>query len=196
MTTTLPPLAEFLRWMNEPPAAFLGEPLGFPNGRIPVRAVVCDLHETLFNERPDEWLLSAFTPDKKTKVEYNMHRWVLAACHLLWHPALRSETLPKIGFKKLLVQDLASLAAVAPANKLIDDEERREELVRKTLMALNLLLPGESRKEAEDRLTQVDSVERQRIVSEAAAKEKRTREVREAMIKKAAEEAAAKETRE
>jgi hypothetical protein len=172
----LPPLAEFLRWLAEMPEAFRAEPLGFPAGKVAVPAVVADLHETLFDRRPDE----AF----------------LAACHLLWHPALRVSTPPAAGFSKLLVQDLAALAAVAPADGLLGDEERREELIRRTLQALGLLLPGEGPKEAEDRLTQVDSVERRRLVREAAEKEKRAREVREQMVRRAAEEAAAKVSRE
>src|SRR5215831_10722519 len=104
------------------PEAFRAEPLGFPGGKVAVPAVVADLHETLFDRRPDETLLAAFRPAAADKVERNRLRWVLAACHLLWHPALRSATLPAAGFNKLLVQDLAALAAVAPADGLLRDE--------------------------------------------------------------------------
>ena len=192
----VPPLAEFLRWIGEMPAPFKAAPSGFGEPGVPVRAVVSDLFESLFDARPSAQFLSAFSPEKKSKVELNFLCWTLAACHLLWHPALRSQAIPRLGIEKLLVQDLATLAGVVVADKLNSDQERREELIRRTLFALGLLLPGESRKEAEDRLTQVDSVERQKIISEAAAKEKRNREVREAMLKKAAEEAAAKPSRE
>jgi hypothetical protein len=192
----LPPLAEFLRWLAEMPEAFRGEPLGLPGGKVAVPAVVADLYETLFGQRADEAFLAAFRPAAADKVERNRLRWVLAACHLLWHPALRAAVLPAAGFGKLLVQDLAALAAVAPVDGLLRDEERREELTRRTLQALGLLLPGEGSKEAEDRLTQIDSVERRRLVREAAEKEKRAREVREQMARRAAEEAAAKVSRE
>jgi hypothetical protein len=57
-------------------------------------------------------------------------------------------------------------------------------------------LPGESASEAADRLQQVDSVQRRRVLQAAAERERRAREVREAMARKAAEEAAAKVTRE
>ena len=70
------------------------------------------------------------------------------------------------------------------------------ELVRRAFAALGLRLPGESAGEAEDRLAQVDSVERQRLLRAAAEKEKRAREVREMMARRAAEEAAAKVSRE
>jgi hypothetical protein len=192
----LPPLAEFLRWMTEMPAAFRAEPQGFGTDTLAVYAVVADLFETCTGEPPDANLLAAFHAANTGKVERNRLRWVLAACHLLWHPALRSQSVPAATLRKLLVQDLATLAAVAPVDRLIDEEERREELIRRTLRALDLRLPGESPKDAEDRLTQVDSVERQRLLREAAEKEKRAREVREMMARRAAEEAAAKVSRE
>jgi len=163
---------------------------------VRVRAVVADCLETLFGEPPGEDLLRAFDPRDAKKLERNRLLWVLAACRLLWHPAWRGSGLRQQEVSKLLVQDLATLAAVVPAEKLVDEEERREELVRRTLASSGLLLPGESRKQAEDRLSQVDSLERQRLVAAAAEKEKRIREVREKMAKKAAEEAAAKVSRE
>jgi hypothetical protein len=194
--TDLPPLAEFLRWMNDMPPAFRAAPAGFPGGVTPAHAVVADLCDTLFGQPPDDDLLQAFRPANRGKAERNRLLWVLAACHLLWHPALRERSLPAEGLRKLLVQDLAGLAAVTPAERLLDEEERREELVRRAFAALKLRLPGESAKEAEDRLAQVDSVERQRLLRAAAEKEKRAREVREMMARRAAEEAAAKVSRE
>jgi hypothetical protein len=194
--TELPPLAEFLRWLNEMPPAFYAAPEGFPGGRTPVHAVVADLFDTLYGRPPGDDLVGAFRPANASKGEHNRLLWVLAACHLLWHPDLRGRPLPAGGLRKFLVQDLAGLAAVTPADRLIDDEERREELIRRALAALGLRLPGEGPKEAEDRLAQVDSVERQRLLRAAAEKEKRAREVREMMARRAAEEAAAKVSRE
>jgi hypothetical protein len=196
MNAPLPPLAEFLRWMADMPEPFRAEPQGFAEGGVPVPAVVADLFDTLVGEHPDTPLLAAFKPASSSKLERNRLRWVLAACHLLWHPALRAGTADRGGLSKLLVQDLATLASVVSADDLLTDEERREELIRRTLLALGLLLPGEAQKEAADRLTQLDSVERQRLVREAAEKEKRAREVREMMARRAAEEAAAKVSRE
>jgi hypothetical protein len=192
----LPPLAEFLRWVAEMPDAFDAEPDGFPRGTVAVPAVVADLFDTYFGEPPGEALLAAFRPANAGKAERNRLRWVLAACHLLWHPALRACPVTREQLNRLLVQHLATLASVVPADTVRAEEERREELIRRTLAALGLLLPGESAKEAEDRLAQVDSVERRRLLREAAEKEKRAREVREMMARRAAEEAAAKVSRE
>jgi hypothetical protein len=178
------------------PADFRAEPAGLEQGQVPVHAVVSDLFDTLTGEVPDEALLQAFRPARRSKIERNRLRWVLAACHLLWHPALRSQPPRVDALRKFLVQDLAELAAVTPVDQLEGEEERREELVRRVVAALGLLLPGESAQEAEDRLTQVSSIERQRLIREAAEKEKRAREVREMMARRAAEEAAAKVSRE
>lgn len=195
-SSPLPPLAEFLRWLNEMPEPFRAEPAELPDGAVPVRAVVADLYESWFNDRAGDDLLDAFRPSATSKLERNRLRWVLAACHLLWHSELRRQPSDPTKFTKFLVQDLAALAAVAPVDALRTEEERREELIRRAFGTLGLLLPGESAKEAEDRLSQVDSVERRRLLKEAAEKEKRAREVREMMARKAAEEAAAKASRE
>ena len=192
----LPPLADFLRWMSEMPEPFREPPLGFPNGRVAVHAVVGDLVETWSGQPAESSLREAFKPTGAGQLEQNRLRWVLAACHLLWHPALRTCDAETDRLKKLLVQDIASLAAVVPVDQLPVDEERREELIRRALGTLGLLLPGETEKEAADRLTQVDSVEHRRLLRAAADRERRTREVREMMARRAAEEAAAKVSRE
>jgi hypothetical protein len=180
------------------PEPFRSVPEGFagsPAGRVRVRAVVADLIEALRGEPPDVPLLQAFEPSGAGKLERNRLQWVLAACHLLWHPELRTPV-EEARVRRLLVQDMAALAAAAPAEAVTRDDERREELIRLTLRALGLRLPGESAREAEDRLAQVDSVERRALAARMVDREKRAREVREQMAKRAAEEAAAKVSRE
>ncbi|HEV8269608.1 MAG TPA: hypothetical protein VGR00_15300 [Thermoanaerobaculia bacterium] len=192
----VPSLPEWSRWLVERPAAFRADPEGFPGGFVRVRAVVADLFEMLGGKASDA-LLSAFDASSAGEVERNRLRFVLAACHVLAHESLREAGGAKLsGVGKLLSQELASLAAVLPVDRLDADEERREELVRRALRALTVSLPGESAHEAEDRLRQVDSVERHRVLAETAEREKRARAVRDAMAKKAAEEAAAKVSRE
>jgi len=194
---TVPPLAEWLRWTAEMPPSFRREPDGAPGRRVRVRAVVSDLLEVLHGAPPDPAVLAAFdAAPGSAGAERNRLGWVLAACHVLWHPAVRTASPPSRSVRAFLVQELAQLGAVAPVDLLDRDEDRREELVRRTLRAVRLALPGESPQEAEDRMRQVDSVERHRVLRAAAQREKRSREVREAMARKAAEEAAAKVSRE
>src|SRR5438105_889409 len=111
----VPPLAEFLRWLADMPEIFAAEPLGFAKGEVPVPAVVADLFDSYFGQPPAESLLAAFRPGSTSKAERNRLRWVLAACHLLWHPALRGGGAAVEPFCRLLIQDLATLAAVVPA---------------------------------------------------------------------------------
>lgn len=187
----LPPLAELLRWVHEMPVSFSEPPAGL-GGKTPAGAVVADLVETVTGARPPAALLKSFQPRNQGKVELNRLLWVLAGCHLLWHPSLRTRPLALKGIQRLLTSTLAELAVVVPADQLRQDEERREELIRKALRDLDLRLAGESPAEAEDRLAQVDSVERQRLLREAASKEKRAREIRQRMLEQAAREAAAR----
>jgi hypothetical protein len=196
MQTPVPALAEFLRWMNETPVSFLEEPECFASGKIIVRAVIGDLFETYFGKSAKSDFLQTFEASGDEKKERNRLRWILMTSHLLWHPLLRERRMTESLFRKLLVQDLAALAAVVPFDNLMKEPERQEELVRRVLQSAELLLPGEHKADADDRLSQINSIERHRLVAEAAAKEKRAREVREEMLRKAAAEAAAKVSRE
>lgn len=179
----LPPLADFLRWLAETPAEFA-------DARTPVGAVVADLLDTLEGEPPAADFLAAFVAKDDSRPERNRLLWVLAVCRLLWHPSLRRGRHPDGSVRRLLTEELAAVAALVPADRLRLDEERREELVRRALRCLDRRLPGESPADAEDRFAQVDSVERQRLIREAADKERRAREVRERMAREAAEAAA------
>jgi hypothetical protein len=205
-----PSLAELQRWMTEMPAAFLAEPEGFGAGRVRVRAVIEDLFETLFAAPPDPELAAALQPANRGARERNRLRLCLVTAHLLWNPHFRRpeqprsglrggllvQELPRAGLRGLFVQELPALAAVVQADEVPRNEQLREELIRRTLRALGWGLAGESPAEFEDRLRQVDSVERHKLLREAAERERRAREVREAMAKKAAQEAAAKVSRE
>ena len=179
------------------PPAFREEPFGLPKGRIRVGAVVGDLVESLAGRAPEKDFLRSFVPAEKSAAERNRLLWVLAASHLLWHPAFRERgaVYPQNWHRRFFVQELSMLAGVAQAEKLVTDEERREELIRRALGVLELRLPGESDEESRDRLTQVDSLERQRILSEVAKRQAKLRREEE-LRRKAAEEAASKMPRE
>lgn len=189
-------LSALLRWLREMPGAFRAQPEGFPGGEVRVRAVLADLWEELEGQAAQPALLAAFEAQNDSKVERNRLRLLLAAAHILWHPALRGSKPQPERLRRLLIQELPAMAAVVPADSVLDDEERGEELIRRALRATGLQLEGETTHEIEDRLKQVDSVERHRVLADAAQRERRAREVREAMARKAAEEAAAKVTRE
>ena len=190
-------LGELLRWTAEMPAEFQSEHAGWPGGTVRVRAVVADVHEGVTRVPAAADLRAAMDASDTSRKERNRLRWLLAAAHVLWHPALRTagpSAAP--GLRRLLLQELPAVAAVSPVESLAQEEDRREELIRLVLRAVGALVEGESAAESEDRLRQVESVERHRVLAESAERERRSRSVREAMAKKAAEEAAAKASRE
>lgn len=187
-------MAELQRWMADMPSVFAG---GFSgDSPVNVEAVIADLFESAYGVPPSSALRrigSAATEDPSAS---RHARWILAACHLLWHPELRSGVERASDAERFLLSELADVAKVADVEALLGDEERAEELIRRALRALGRRLPGESEQEAVDRLAQVDVVERHRVLRQAEARAARAREVRAAMRRKAAEEAAAKICRE
>ena len=79
---------------------------------------------------------------------------------------------------------LRQLARLVKAELFVSDPDRREELARFVLASLDLRPAGETVEQASDRLTTLDSVERDRVLRRTAAAEKRAREVRQAMARK------------
>jgi len=202
LSESLPPLAEFLRWLAEMPPAFRNNPEGFVGKGQPgvrVAAVVADLYESVAGRLPEEEFLNSFRPEKKDDGERNRLRWVLFAAYLLWHEKLRGQLAPaqnlEARLRKLLLQELSALSVVSKADVVLSDEERREELIRRVLGAFELRFTGESAADAADRLKQIDSVERQRLHAELKKRQEKLRKEEE-LRRKAEEEAASKSSRE
>lgn len=97
---------------------------------------------------------------------------------------------------QLLDPCVAELANEARTEKYVGDPDRREELVRLTLARLGLRPQGESEAQATDRLSAISSSERRRLLAASRETERRAREIREALVRKQAEESADKWTRE
>jgi hypothetical protein len=210
------PLLETLtRRLAECPAEFLYEPRLGKEGTVRVAAVVADLLCSLgapdlqgatlgaaveaqgvpgpargaAGKRPD-----AASPDPAQ--HRNRLQMVLIGAWLLHDPWFRSGGQLAPAAYRFLAQDLAELAGLVNAGRLVSDPDRREELARLCLKTLGLRPAGETPAQAQDRLQTLSTLERQRVIREAQAAEVRMREIREAMKKKAAEEAAAKFRRE
>lgn len=100
--------------------------------------------------------------------------------------------------KKFLLSDqLAELSDAADsAIEFISDPDRREEICRRALDALNYFPLGENEKNSADRLLTLDSVERKKILIKTVEAQKRAKEIHDAMMQKEAEEAASKMSRE
>jgi hypothetical protein len=120
----------------------------------------------------------------------------LILCWLLADEWFASDPPDPAALVGLLHGGARDLAEHTAARKFVSDAERREELARFALARLGLRPAGETRPQAEDRLTGLSAAERARVVRAARDAEARARAVREALAKKAAEESADKWTRE
>jgi hypothetical protein len=183
-----PQLEVLTRRLAECPAEFLAEPLPGAAGSVHVAAVVSDLLCDLGGPPLRRAEAAAFgVTDRR---ERNRLRTVLVAAWLLHDDWFRSQRRFAEAARGFLAEGVAELAGLVPAEKLVSDPDRREELARLCLRALGQRPAGETVAQADDRLTTLSSAERQRVIREAQEAERRARAVREAMAQEAARLAA------
>lgn len=184
-----PPLERIMRRIAETPAEFLAEPRIGAHGTVHTAALVSDLMRGA-SFPVDRAVLAPFESDRADQrgrlTLVAVAVWLLADL-----PAPSRDALVA-----LLDETVADLAATGPARAFVDHAERREELARTVLAAFGLRPEGEDARQAADRLSAVSASERQRLLRASRAAEDRARQVREALIRKAAEESADKYTRE
>lgn len=190
-----PELESLTHRLSECPPEFLAEPGSPRRGQIDVAAIVCD-HFRAMGYPPHElgdpqrlWTARDQAGVKRLKM-VSVATWLLHADSLCGQRELAAK------MWALLAQGLDQFAAVVRAESAVSDPDRREELVRLCLKALAMRPQGETPAQAADRLTALDSVERMEVVKHARKAESRAREVRQQMARRAAEEAAAKPSRE
>ena len=194
MTGQGPVIEALTRRLAECPRDFIEEPVQAGRGKIFVDAVVSDLVMDLGGSPLSRKGAENFqSGDKKQR---NRLRLVLVAAWLLHDDRFREAGVYAKPAYEFLRAGLNELAGVVSADLFVTDPDRREELARLCLEALDLLPGGETKAQAADRLKTLGSIERQKVIEETRAAEKRARELRAAMEKKQAEEAAAKATHE
>ncbi len=189
-----PELEALLRHVADTPRDFLSDPRLGNQGGVHVDAVVQDLL-ALLDQRLNPDALTTFGHNLPI-TERNRLIIVLLLCWLLYHPWFRQQSFPASQVLELLQDTATLLAGQVTAAKLLDDPDRREELVRLTLAHFDYRPAGESETLAKDRLTSLSSIERARILEASRAAQQRARELREALQRKRAQEAADKWTRE
>ncbi|MBL8695703.1 MAG: hypothetical protein JNJ88_16545 [Planctomycetes bacterium] len=189
-----PPLAALLHRLAECPPGFLGEPRIGSEGEVAVGAVVSDLLAGVAGRQVPQSTGIEFSPS--TLEERNRLRLVLIACWVFADPWFQGRRELELRVLATLRSDMAALAAAEQADQFVTDPDRREELVRRCLAGVGLRPAGESEAQARDRCTALDSVERTRVMRESREAQERARKVREELVKKAAQEAAAKIGRE
>ncbi len=192
MTSQGPPLEALARRLAECPADFL-------TPSIHVAALVADLLRDLGQKSSPSDLrtrLASANGGAAARNAANRLQLIALAVWLLSDPWFVQDDTSASRVWLLLAVGLDPLAEVIDAARAISDADRREEFVRFILWSLELRPAGETDAQAQDRLTNLDSVERVRVVRETRAAEERARQIREAMAAKAAEEAAASYGRE
>jgi hypothetical protein len=186
-----PPLERLTRRLSDCPAEFLLPPRLGGSGTIDVPALVADLFRAM-GAAPVP--LAAARPGAPA-TEANRLSLIAVAVWLLHDEWFLARPAPaQTG--ALLGGALDGMAAHVQAEKAVTDPDHREELARRCLAGLGLLPAGESVAQATDRLTTLDSVERDRVERATAAVEARAQAIRTMMAKRLAEEAAAKVSRE
>jgi hypothetical protein len=188
-----PPLEQLTRRLAETPAEFLGEPRIGGAGSVATAALVGDLLRG-FGMSADRATLDRFTGPGRA--DRNRLMLVAVATWLVADDWCRDAAPSRAALVGLLADTIAELARATAVTAFVEDAERREELARTTLAALGLCPEGETEPQAADRLSAVSATERQRLLRASRDAEERARAVREALIRKAAEESADKYTRE
>lgn len=197
-----PPLEQLLRRLAECPPDFLPAADGEEGSQAFLPAVVGDLMRDLDGTRPDPRRLEGLRGLQKqggAAMMGNQARLALVACWLLHDPWFLQQRRFAAAAQAFLERGLVGLAALVKAERFVEDPDRREELVRAALAALDLRPQGETEPQARDRRTTLDSIERHAVLQKTRAAEERARkeqQVREAMARKAAQEAAASYGRE
>lgn len=189
-----PELPILTRRIAETPPDFLDEPRIGNKGRLVVVALVCDLLNQ-FGYRPKMSDLIHFESDD-VKLDRNRLQLVAVVVWVLGHDWFAKEKLSPTLILALLAKHVREISTVTHVDKFITDYERREELARTILARLKMRPKGESKEQAIDRLSALSGIERQRLLAESREAEKRARQIREALARKAAQESADKWTRE
>ena len=189
------PLLESLTHrLAETPVDFLSDPRIGRSGQIHVAAVVGDLL-SLLGDSPAKFSLGRYAGSDARR-DRNWLAVALLLCWLLADEWFRQAKLKASDVLRLLETEAAELAAQTAAKRFVTDPDRREELARLTLARLGFRPSGETVAQAQDRLTTLNSTERARVMHASRTAEERARKIREALVKKAAEESADKFTRE
>jgi hypothetical protein len=184
--------------LAECPAEFLMEPANGGAGIVHVAAVLADLLTDLGMPPAKAMAAGAAVEalsDANAERRRNRLGTLLISAWLFHDPWFRARDL-SAKVHSFLHHVPPQLAELVKSGLFVSDPDRREELARLGLSALGYCPAGETQAQAQDRLTTISSLERQRVIRESQAAEARMRQIREAMQRKAAEEAAAKLRRE
>jgi len=189
-----PVLETLTRRLAETPGDFLEAPRIGETGRVHTAAVVNDLLRR-FGTLAETADLVRFRGANASR-DRNALSITQVVCWLLADEWFVHATPQPAILLYLLGDQARELAEQSAAGKFVTDPDRREELARLALARLGYRPAGETPAQAQDRLTTLSSAERARVMRAAREAEERARAIREALARKAAQEAADKWGRE
>jgi hypothetical protein len=188
-----PLLEALLQRLVGTPQEFQDEPVINSRGNMHVAALVHDLY-SLHGAMPSMEVLDQFVSNASQ--DRNRLQMVAIMAWLLSDSWFLQKKLTSVQFGVLLLEVTNQLASQTTAQFFIQDADRREELVRLCLSRLGLRPKGETVEQSADRLSRISGIERQRLLAASRQAEERARAIREALVRKAAEESADKWGRE
>ena len=161
--------------------------------------------EALYNDTI-YFLTRSYPRDKKSinlmesKENRNHLKVVAILTYLLHDPIFQNLEIPESKVYDFLFNHLKPYTRLVGAHEFLNHPDRQEELCRLLVKYLSILPEGETQEYFSDRMSSLDSVEREAIIqktikAQKAAKRKEE-ELLEAMRRKEAEEAASKMPRE
>ena len=197
---TFPALPLLTRRLAACPPAFLEAPRWEGSGSLNVAALVYDTLDFMGGPPAATTALAPYLgpldKTEKPSIAQERLRLTALACWLLNDSYFRGRADLAPAAEEFLRSGWGELPAILKARDAVAVPERREELARRLLKALDLRPEGETPAQAEDRLGALDSVELRRVMEASRQAQERAKSVLEAMRKKAAQEAAAQYGRE
>ncbi|MCL2161728.1 MAG: hypothetical protein FWH56_07590 [Betaproteobacteria bacterium] len=188
-----PVLEILLRRLADTPPDFLAEPRIGRRGEVFVPALVNDLFVRLGHRISHDALKSFHEQESAARNRLSVAMILVWLLSDEWFAQACPE---REAVLRLLMDTAGELAQSAAAQKYVNDPERREELARLTLARLDFRPAGETEAQATDRLSALSATERRRLVQASREAQARARAIREALLRKQAEESADKWTRE
>lgn len=188
-----PPLDTLIRRVIDTPPEFQAEPRIGQHGVVHVDALVGDIAGALGQRVAAGELRRFAATDANARDRLAL---ALVAGWVMADPWFRGAGITPLDLVRAVDAAATSLSPHAPAASFVHDPDRREELVRTLLAALERCPAGETPAQAQDRLSSVSMAQRRLAVETARDAAGRARKIREALARKAAEESADKMWRE
>lgn len=192
MNTTSIDLSLLMNHLNNVPRDFLEIPDSHSANGAPVNAVFMDAMEIFGLNQPLNTLIELLPINPSESYS----RFILLTSWFISSSELKKIEIDPDYFRAWIKDDLLNFSKYVSVDKVLSDEERTEEYVRRALQILGARPEGESEDEFEHRLSAIDSLARHGLMRNLRGKIAHARQLREKMAAKKAQEAAARAGRE